>query len=193
VKPKTTRGKPLPERKSRKPLPGWIGLVAVVATAFATGWGMLKTARGRGWTAGPDSSYLPVEAARIASPSIAAVEPGGLAVAGAPVPVNPAAAPAIAAGTAPRHEDRGTCTSCHAVLAATGQPVPSISALAPMSHEYRGMCTNCHGVVVGNAAATQPSPQAAQQVGWPQCPAGAMGLPPQGPGAGRGLGPVRQF
>ena len=199
MKPKTTRGKPTPERAARKTLPGWLGLVAVVATACATGWGMLRTARGRGWTAGSDASYLPLDATRVASPALAAAENGGIAVAGVPQQLNPTTAPPpIIAGTAPHHEDRGACSGCHVVLTVAGQSIPGISVLSAMAHDYRGVCTMCHGIVATGTpapAAGQAAPPMGQQVAWPQCAAGAQGYPYPYPGggAGRQAGPVRQF
>ena len=199
MKPKSTRGKPALGRLARKPLPAWVGLVVVIATAFATGWGMLRTARGRGWTAGADGSYLPLDATRVASPTLAAAQSGGIAVAGVPQAINPTTAPPpIIAGTAAHHEDRGACTGCHVVLTVAGQSIPGISVFAALAHDYRGVCTMCHGIVATGSPPTvagQAQAPAGQQVAWPQCPAAAQGLPYPYPGGGPGRqgGPVRQF
>jgi arsenical pump membrane protein len=59
---------------------------------------------------------------------------------------------AIVWGTPIDHEDRGPCTSCHAVVTARGTLLPTISSLSGMPHEFRGVCNNCHRIGEGALA-----------------------------------------
>ena len=120
----------------------WLMLLAVLVTAALTSWIMLRSNSARGWAAA--AYYPPQQVAQNLSPGIAAMEQGGLMVAGTRGTAAAGGIPVIRAGSVPPHADRGVCTTCHLVVSSRGYPIPPLRTSAALGHEYRGVCSNCH-------------------------------------------------
>jgi len=114
----------------------WLIVLVVLVTALITSWAMLKYKPGQDWNTA--YYYPPRQVAQNLSPGIAAMQGGGLLVAGA------AALPVVRAGAVAPHADRGVCTNCHTVVSSRQEPIPAIGANSTMPHEFRGVCSNCH-------------------------------------------------
>jgi hypothetical protein len=136
-------------------IPGWLTVLAILATAALTTWAMVASGRDLGSPAQASVPYMPADAAKLLAPGLASAEE----VFGRhePPPSAEPTPPVILAGASQVHGDRGACTTCHVVVGDTGQPVVAISAQASLPHRFRGMCTNCHTVVVGTPVAGGPA------------------------------------
>jgi hypothetical protein len=120
--------------------PRWLVAIVVLVTAAATAFAMTATQ---------------LEGPRVAWDEFEQNVKGIWAVPQAPAPLPSApgwahpvagltAAPAIVAGAAAPHLDRGTCTNCHSVMSPRGTPMPSITASTALPHANVGPCQNCH-------------------------------------------------
>jgi len=168
----------LPPRR-RRAIPTWFILLAIALTALVTVW----TVRSRSpqklpidnqpaWT----EAMLPAVGAAGQLQPIPRLE----AQLQAQPQAQPVAAvrgvPTITAGTPRPHDDRGSCTRCHAVVRPGGAPMPVITADSWMPHTYPGgMCINCHqsvppvfGATTRVAAQTAPAAAAgaAAEASW---------------------------
>jgi hypothetical protein len=124
----------------RKPLPRWLVVPLIVASAAVTVAAMSMTGL-RGPAVAWERANHGIEQAWFGEQSPPQPTPPGdaiLPVAGSP------AVPTIVAGAVMTHADRGVCTACHAIVSLQGTPVPAINSLSSMPHAFRGVCSNCH-------------------------------------------------
>ncbi len=122
----------------RKPVPGWLIIVAVVLTIAVTVW-IINKKNPDLWQAG--ASPTPMRVVQAASPILGAAEQFQVVAGVRELPV-------IQAGSRPGHEDRGPCTRCHSVVDTTGVPVAQLHSYAVLTHSLSdGLCINCHGAL----------------------------------------------
>jgi len=165
---------------SKKVMPSWVVILAIVVTGGATAWAMLQSGRDLGLGGDPATGFSPGDLSKLISvgnnnldPN---TDPAALAVRALP--------PTVAVGAQRIHNDRGVCTSCHTVVDTQGMVMPAISALSLQRHDFRGLCTNCHRIYLSTSAAAGSFP------GWRQAAgtAGVGAAPFEQPLAGPGLG-----
>ncbi|MBI5538300.1 MAG: PDZ domain-containing protein [Deltaproteobacteria bacterium] len=160
------------------PVPSYVVVLAVLATAGVTGYAMLKAGLPPSWATKKPATLVgapqfwtpwaaanpatgPGELAPIPLPGFMG-PPGAPAQPGAFLPVGgPTVVHMVRPDTLPAHGDRGVCTQCHSILDTKGAPIAAIRSYSPLYHDFRGVCVNCHAI---NVAPTQASaPVAAAQ------------------------------
>jgi len=150
--------------EERKPLPRWLVVPLIVASAAVTAAAMSMTGM-RGPAVAWERANRGIEQAWFGeqgAPQLIPPNDPVLPVAGSP------AVPTIVAGAVMTHADRGVCTACHAVVTLQGTPVPAINSLSSMPHAFRGVCSNCH--VARPARTAFASPVAGTPVSPPPAP-----------------------